>query len=1169
MNDVSDLSASLPIITPVKGMNKRDASSPNENKAPGITMQDDANTSACPAKKPRLVEGRIAVSGRVASVRLINFMCHANLEIDFNTKENNCFYIGGPNGSGKSALFAAINLGLGGRGSDNDRGNTVKSYIKDGTTQAKITITLTNEGLNSHPDLDSLVSVERTINQSSSTYVMKSIKVSPSGHHTERVISKKKSDIDRIVNRFNIHLSNPAFWMSQDRSRSFLANFKPSNVYKLYLESTNLENIFQSYCRFSEAVEECAELVENKQREIAKEHKKLKEMQEQRALQQRIDSDMALIKVYKWKLIFCKVRDYDDDLEHNLKLQEVHKRVYEECKKEYAENRTTREAVQKNIQNVCDEVEVQKDELDEANERKNEKSKAVMMLNEKINNFERQITRKKGDIRAVNQAIEDADKRYRTLMAKQGNKKLAEKLKTVESDYHRLTEERDNMEMGGEMDRLKDKFELIQKDMKMKEEANYTTKRSIRKLHDQINERQDIIRRARAAKSDSVNKFGNRMSEILTEVNRNKSTFAKMPKGPLGKFITLTDSKWAFAVEECLHNVSNSFLCHSQKDAVALREIFNRLRLHLNDRPAIIVSAFTNQRYPKLQEPDCEYPSMFRILQISDADVENILIDKTNFEQFILIEQKTEAMKIMGSNNPPHNASRAFTLDGSQAYANGPNSQYRFYAGRPGRASGLFGSTQTNVDEATLTREINDMKAEVSDLESKTSVLETEYTELKKDSYVAKKAIEDFERKLSNIRSEERKHQRLFEDIKSEMAQATNEDQLESIADSITELKNKIPVVEQELQGIQQQLDEANRQMRPAMAEKKEAEDVLAEMKQETQDLLQRMQKLHADLASFDDSGDLLQVRLNKMKGEEQTIFHNEAKLKTEKDEAQQLLEQNKLTTEMPPTEQDPPDLSDFPITSKAEAKLAELQRTTKLASLGCDKSITNDTVKEFKDKLKSNKFFCRNLEESVASMRELSEARFKTYPLLKKWTDVKVCDKFQELLEIRGHFIGGLEFDHEKRTLNVNVQSCKDKDAMADRRNAEGDNIDDEEEEEEENSGDSDDSSDAPRKKKAKKQPKKKKVRDLKGLSGGERSFVTAALVMSLWEVMEQPFRMLDEFDVFMDMMNRKLVMDLLVELATQKFPHNQFIFFTPQGIKELKMVNGLQVFEMNKVRD
>ncbi|KAM3718922.1 Structural maintenance of chromosomes protein [Dirofilaria immitis] len=34
--------------------------------------------------------------------------------------------------AGKSALFAALNIGLGGRGNQNERGNAVKQYIKDG-----------------------------------------------------------------------------------------------------------------------------------------------------------------------------------------------------------------------------------------------------------------------------------------------------------------------------------------------------------------------------------------------------------------------------------------------------------------------------------------------------------------------------------------------------------------------------------------------------------------------------------------------------------------------------------------------------------------------------------------------------------------------------------------------------------------------------------------------------------------------------------------------------------------------------------------------------------------------------------------------------------------------------------------------------------------------------
>ena len=46
--------------------------------------------------------------------------------------------------------------------------------------------------------------------------------------------------------------------------------------------------------------------------------------------------------------------------------------------------------------------------------------------------------------------------------------------------------------------------------------------------------------------------------------------------------------------------------------------------------------------------------------------------------------------------------------------------------------------------------------------------------------------------------------------------------------------------------------------------------------------------------------------------------------------------------------------------------------------------------------------------------------------------------------------------------------------------------------------------------------------IRDIKTLSGGEKSFCTVSLVLSLWEDMYPPFRILDEFDVFMDSINR-----------------------------------------------
>lgn len=44
-----------------------------------------------------------------------------------------------------------------------------------------------------------------------------------------------------------------------------------------------------------------------------------------------------------------------------------------------------------------------------------------------------------------------------------------------------------------------------------------------------------------------------------------------------------------------------------------------------------------------------------------------------------------------------------------------------------------------------------------------------------------------------------------------------------------------------------------------------------------------------------------------------------------------------------------------------------------------------------------------------------------------------------------------------------------------------------------------------------------KSTAKNQKALSGGERSFATVCFIMSLWDAIEAPFRVLDEFDVFM----------------------------------------------------
>eukprot|EP00955_Chlamydomonas_euryale_P117909 366505-Chlamydomonas_euryale.AAC.12 len=74
--------------------------------------------------------------------------------------------------------------------------------------------------------------------------------------------------------------------------------------------------------------------------------------------------------------------------------------------------------------------------------------------------------------------------------------------------------------------------------------------------------------------------------------------------------------------------------------------------------------------------------------------------------------------------------------------------------------------------------------------------------------------------------------------------------------------------------------------------------------------------------------------------------------------------------------------------------------------------------------------------------------------------------------------------------------------------------------------------------------------VRDLKQLSGGERSYSTVSFLLAIGEWTETPFRCMDEFDVFMDAINRRVATETLLEFSYEHLNH-QNIFLTPQDIQ------------------
>ena len=85
----------------------------------------------------------------------------------------------------------------------------------------------------------------------------------------------------------------------------------------------------------------------------------------------------------------------------------------------------------------------------------------------------------------------------------------------------------------------------------------------------------------------------------------------------------------------------------------------------------------------------------------------------------------------------------------------------------------------------------------------------------------------------------------------------------------------------------------------------------------------------------------------------------------------------------------------------------------------------------------------------------------------------------------------------------------------------------------------------------------------DVTNLSGGEKSYSLVSLLLSLWDVMEAPFYCVDEFDVFMDDINRQAATNLLIKGAETMLKH-QFIYITPLSLDAVKNSPNCTIFEV-----
>ncbi|CAK9135142.1 unnamed protein product [Ilex paraguariensis] len=377
-------------------------------------------------------------AGIVSKIRLENFMCHSNLEIELGDRVN---FITGQNGSGKSAILTALCVAFGCRAKGTQRAATMQDFIKTGCSYALVHVEMKNHGDDAFkPETygDTIV-IERRITSSTSSTILK--------NHQGKKIAHRRDDLIELVEHFNIDVENPCVIMSQDKSREFLHSGNDKDKFKFFFRATLLYQVSDLLGSIEKELSGANELVDKLEKSISPILKELNELQGKIKSMERVEEISQQVQLLKKKLAWSWVYDVDKQLqEQNARIEKLKERI------PACQARIDRQLSSMPLLEESAEESEMEQKLKELQDEVDKASLTIQRLKEEEDALSESLTIAKDEIKKIACEIDDNEKKdrelrsyIRDLQLHQSNKvtafggvRVTNLLQVIERHHHRF-----------------------------------------------------------------------------------------------------------------------------------------------------------------------------------------------------------------------------------------------------------------------------------------------------------------------------------------------------------------------------------------------------------------------------------------------------------------------------------------------------------------------------------------------------------------------------------------------------------------------------------------------------------------------------------------------------------------------------------------------------------
>ncbi|KAK4055617.1 Structural maintenance of chromosomes protein 6 [Microbotryomycetes sp. JL201] len=1081
-----------------------------ENHQRIIEMQREADARTQGAKGPDR-------AGSIEEVHLENFMCHRLVTVKFGSQIN---FLVGNNGSGKSAILTAITMALGGTAKLTNRASKMGDFVLAGETSAKIQVRMKNKGHDAfqhHVYGDSIV-VERRIMASTGASSYKIMAAD------KTVVETKKQVLETILDHWNVQVDNPMTVLSQDQSRQFLASATAADKYNFFLRGTLLAQLVDEYEVLRNNVDQMEEAVARKNEVLpelkeAYSHARSAAKAAEKAIseQERLE---RLRKEWAWSEVTeseIQVQRCEEIIAAEQALLEPGNKQIEEWQASLKGHEPATEtdrvmAVQTEIEAINEDINTAREAtaeqtavIEQSTPRYDELKIAIAQSRDRAQAFKNEERKTNEVVKRLREQIKDYEAKIEEEKIRLGRNVQAEQQIIVDNIERIQAETADctrKITKGREMSaQITDKIQPLNEELR-------DVKEQIHNAEAELRTRRARLDNMRAVGTNRLLAFGGqdprKLINMMKAIEQERGWRHK-PIGPIGTHIKLADSTWSGALESICAHTLNAFLVTTDEDRARLTQMHREFQLG-HDVPIILAredpSFWADLR---TKEPQQDILTARRVLSFDNKLVEQVLITATSIESMALVRQRNDGDGLMRSE--PAGVARAVSAD-----------QYiiRFNQGKSSSSAmeAWKGAARLSQDNTSRIREA---EAEIAKTESDLNGL------------IRRKA--DIDRTLKELYAELNEIQGRNKELERGVAKlnhklAVEREKLDAEEPSnLGSLEQLRKETEEELQSTIDQYkvaQEANREAaanaKPWVDEMKQIKDAIEKAKSNTQKLDRLISERTAESYKL---GQAMAAKRAEMAKLEQKIADISEQTEEFRAERKRRTEAASAVCQRPEPEEGHRGKNRTPAVIEREIKALEKALKARERQAGA-------SVEEIMENLAIRKKTLIEAKDNINSLKELCQLIWNAYNTrIERWTDFRTYlssrakVQFLFYLSQRG-FVGKLAFDHSKMKLDLRVQT---EDAA--------------------NHG-------------------RKTFKDARSLSGGEKSFSTICLLLTMWEAVGSPLRCLDEFDVFMDAVNRRIAMKMMVE-AAKTAQDVQFIVITPQDMQGLTFGPEVRINKMS----